>query len=234
MSTKFLNIRYKEILPDNFTITLLEEKYINAISVSENKTNSLYMGNIEIQLLKNIVASIEFKEIEIILDTKYKIGLGNSTINININKHLFNHTVGEGILDKLPIAIDTEEGINSACQLIQQYIEQEATPFFNYWHDIRDFLPFLETDEISSLSDMFSGDALFKKIIIWKLCSHPQYSEFTTKKTAALTQRLNDIPNDKFFKNNYNRYLKILKTLEKTKPLYEWDYSYLIQKPYVR
>lgn len=234
MEIEFIIKEFEKVLPNNFTVKLIEDFYIKGFWKNEKLLKGIFLGSIDDMLTTNIVASIEFKEIEIILDTKYKIGLGNSTINININKHLFNHTVGEGILDKLPIAIDTEEGINSACQLIQQYIEQEATPFFNYWQDIRDFLPFLETDEISILSDMFSGDALFKKIIIWKLCSHPQYSEFTTKKTAALTQRLNDIPNDKFFKNSYNKYLKILKTLEKTKPLYEWDDAYLIQKPYVR
>uniref|UniRef100_UPI002605A206 hypothetical protein n=1 Tax=Flavobacterium sp. TaxID=239 RepID=UPI002605A206 len=158
MIKEYLDKKYKEILPTCFSILLLEEKYIEAISVFENKANSIYLGNIEIQLLKNILAGIEFSEIEIILDSKYKIGQGNSTINININKHLFNHKIGESILNQLPVSLDNEADIDKACQLIQQYIEQEAIPFFNYWQDIRDFLPFLETKDNGFIADLFSGD----------------------------------------------------------------------------
>ncbi|WP_431244900.1 hypothetical protein ACQ9BO_12160 [Flavobacterium sp. P21] len=234
MTKEYINERYNQILPDNFNILILEEKYIEAISIADNKVNALYLGNIEIYLLKNILASIEFNDVEKILDPKYKIGQGNSTINININKHLFNHNVGEGILNQLPANLDTESGVEKACHLMRQYIQQEALPFFNYWQDIRDFLPFLESDDINFISDIFYSDALFKKIIIWKLCSHPQYNNFTDKKTEQLTKRLLEIPKDKSFKKNYDRYIKILKTLEKTKPLYEWDEKYLIEKPYIK
>lgn len=234
MEIELIIEKFEKILPNNFTVKLIEHFYIKGFWENEKVLKGIFLGSIDDMLTTNIIASIEFKEIEIILDTKYKIGQGNSTINININKHLFNHTIGEGILEKLPIALDTVEGVDNACSLIQTYIEQEALPFFNYWQDIRDFIPFLETDDINFLSNIFAGDALFKKIIIWKLCSHPQYNEFITKKTVALAKRLNEIPNDKFFKNSYNRFLKLLKTLEKTKPLYEWDETYLIQKPFIK
>ncbi|OAZ04118.1 hypothetical protein [Flavobacterium succinicans] len=234
MIKEYLDKKYKEILPTSFSILLLEEKYIEAISVFENKANSIYLGNIEIQLLKNILAGIEFSEIEIILDSKYKIGQGNSTINININKHLFNHKIGESILSQLPVSLDTEAGIDKACQLIQQYIEQEAIPFFKYWQDIRDFLPFLETKDNGFIADLFSGDGFYKKVIIWKLCSHPGYNDLVEEMLEIFAQELKESPKDKFLKKDYDKYLKILKTLEKTKPLYEWDEKYLIQKPYIK
>lgn len=234
MIKEYLDKKYKEILPTCFSILLLEEKYIEAISVFENKANSIYLGNIEIQLLKNILAGIEFSEIEIILDSKYKIGQGNSTINININKHLFNHKIGESILNQLPVSLDNEADIDKACQLIQQYIEQEAIPFFNYWQDIRDFLPFLETKDNGFIADLFSGDGFYKKVIIWKLCSHPCYYNLIEEMLGIFKLELEETPNDKLLKKDYDKYLKIIKTLEKTKPLYEWDEKYLIQKPYIK
>ncbi|MEO8238798.1 MAG: hypothetical protein ABI576_11870 [Flavobacterium sp.] len=234
MITEYLNKRYKEILPDNFSILLLEEKYIEAISVFENKANSIYLGNIEIKLLKNILAGVDFSEIERILDSKYKIGQGNSTINININKHLFNHKVGENILNQLPVSLDTEAGVDKACQFIEQYIKQEAVPFFNYWQDIRDLLPFLETKDNGFIADLFSGDGFYKKVIVWKLCSHPGYNELIEEMLEIFMQELKESPKDKLLKKDYDKYIKIINTLEKTKPLFEWDEKYLIQKSYIR
>lgn len=233
MDTDFIIKKLDKILINNFSVKLIENKYLKGFLETEKIIKGIFLGSIDDLLTTNIIASINFKEIENILypnEDQFSI----TTINININKHLFSHKVGESILSQLPISLDTEAGIDKACQLIQHYIKQEALPFFNYWKDIRDFLPFLETDDISLLSDIFSGDALFKKIIIWKLCSHPDFNEFTEKKTNQLTKRLHEIPKDKSFKKNYDRYIKILKTLEKTKPLYEWDEKYLIQKPYIR
>lgn len=233
MNTEFIIKKFEEILPNDFYVKTIEDIFLKGFLENGSTLKGIFLGSIDDLLTTNIIASINFKEIENILypkEDKFSI----TTINININKHLFNHKVGEGILDQLPISLNSEAELDKVCQLIQQYIQQEALPFFNYWRDIRDFLPFLETEDISYLSDIFSGDALFKKIIIWKLCSHPKFNEFTEKKTSQLEKRLAEIPNDSSFKKNYVKYIKILKTLEKIDPLHLWKDSYLIQKPYVR
>ena len=142
--------------------------------------------------------------------------------------------MGEDILSQLPISLDTEASVDKACEFIQQYIEQEAIRFFNYWQDIRDFLPFLETKDNGFIADLFSKDGFYKKVIIWKLYSHPGYDELVKEMLDIFEQELKESPKDKFLKKDYDKYIKILKTLENTKPLYSWDDSYLIQKSYIK
>lgn len=233
MNTEFIIKKFKKILPNNFSVKLIEDIYLKCFLENEKIIKGIFLGSIDDLSITNIVASINFKEIENILSSK-EDQFSITTINININKHLFNHKVGEDILSQLPISLDTEASVDKACEFIQQYIEQEAIPFFNYWQDIRDFLPFLETKDNGFIADLFSKDGFYKKVIIWKLCSHPGYDELVKKMLDIFEQELKESPKDKFLKKDYDKYIKILKTLENTKPLYSWDDSYLIQKSYIK
>ena len=236
MNTEFIIKKIKKILPNDFSVKPIEYIYIyiwNVFLENEKIIKGIFLGSIDDLAITNIVASKNFKEIENILSAK-EDQFSITTINININKHLFNHKVGEDILSQLPISLDTEASVDKACEFIQQYIEQEAIRFFNYWQDIRDFLPFLETKDNGFIADLFSKDGFYKKVIIWKLYSHPGYDELVKEMLDIFEQELKESPKDKFLKKDYDKYIKILKTLENTKPLYSWDDSYLIQKSYIK
>lgn len=233
MNTEFIIKKFEKMLPNNFFIKLMEDAYLKGFFEDGKIIKGIFLGSIDDLLTTNIIASINFKEIENILHP-HEDQFSITTINININKHLFNHKIRESTLNQLPVSLDNEADIDKACQLIQQYIEQEAIPFFNYWQDIRDFLPFLETKSNGFIADLFSGDGFYKKVIIWKLCSHPGYNELIEEMFEIFMQELKESPKDKLLKKDYDKYIKIIKTLEKTKSLYEWDKKYLIQKPYLK
>ncbi|WP_456315326.1 hypothetical protein [Pseudomonas shirazensis] len=233
MKTEFIIKKFEKTLPNNFSVKLIEDIYIKGFLENEKIIKGIFLGSINDLSTTNIVASINFKEIENIISSnedKFSI----TTINININKHLFNHKMEEDILSQLPISLDTEASVDRACEFVKQYIKQEAIPFFNYWQDIRNFLPFLETKDNGFIADLFSKDGFYKKVIIWKLCSHPGYEKLIDEMLDIFAEELKESPKDKFLKKDYDKYIKILKILEKTKPLYSWDDSYLIQKQYIR
>ncbi|OOV29854.1 hypothetical protein BXU11_08320 [Flavobacterium sp. LM5] len=233
MNIEYITKKFEGISPEGFNVVISKENYISLEKINNTILNKIYCGNLNAFFLTNISSSIIFFEIENILNNKYELGQNNPTIDILGNKFPFKHDYQE-ILSQLPISLDTEAGIDKACQLIQEYIEQEAIPFFNYWQDIRDFLPFLETKDNGFIADLFSGDGFYKKVIIWKLCSHPCYYNLIEEMLGIFKLELEETPNDKLLKKDYDKYLKIIKTLEKTKPLYEWDEKYLIQKPYIK
>lgn len=113
---------------------------------------------------------------------------------------------------------------------IADYIEEKAKQFFNTWQNITNILPYLETKDNSIISDVFSGHGFYKKIIIWKLCSHTKYKELTNEMLNIFSQELKDSPNDKLLKKDYELYLKILEKLGETKPKYSWKEDYLSNK----
>lgn len=219
----------KNNTPSSFQFQKDSNGYCRYFKDDENLQLVVGLGSFLLGEFKGIRASIYFNQIEKILDNNCKIGETNPTIDINVNKHLFNSSVGKGIIDQLPISLANEEGIDKACELIKQYITQNAIPFFNYWQDIRDFLPFLETTQIP-LHNLFTGDPLLKKIIIWRLCSHPKYDILIEEKSNLLLKASLAKTKDKMFQKNYKKYLNLIKILENTKPLYEWDDTYLIKK----
>lgn len=229
------------ILPKDFEFKITEELNTKMISFKKYELGIVYIiQNITLNervhgdVLGNILGKLIFKEIECILNPKYKIGENNPTLDYYGHQKALNITTNQKIFSQLPVILSNEESINKACQLIQQYIEQEAIPFFNYWQDIRDFLPFLETKDNGFIADLFSGDGFYKKVIIWKLCKHPGYNELIEEMLEIFMQELKESPKDKLLKKDYDKYIKIIKTLEKTKPLYDWDEKYLIQKPYIK
>ncbi|QYS89496.1 hypothetical protein [Flavobacterium davisii] len=228
-------------LPNGFELAMTEELSTKMISFKKNDASVVYsIQNVTLNdrvynnFLGNILGKVIFKEVEYILFPKYKVGDNNPTIDYYGHQKIFNIPKDEGIFSKLPIEYKTEEDIDKGCALITKYINEIAIPFFNYWQDIRDFLPFLETNDNGFIADLFSGDGFYKKVIIWKLCSHPRYNELIEEMLEIFNVELKEAPKDKLLKKDYDRYIKIIKTLEKTKPLYEWDEKYLIQKPYIK
>jgi len=232
MDKEFIFKKYQKIIPEKFSLTLTENRYIKSFKEDNDLIYDLFLGSIDDMKLTNISTSLVFKKIEQIINPNFILGYNNPTIKIDTNRFLFKTSIGKNTLSLLPISIATKEGVTQACELIKQYIEQDAMPFFNHWRDIRDFLPYLEIDDINFLADLFCGDAFYKKAIIWKLCSHPKYRELTEKMIESFKQELIEGPNDNLLKKDYAHYFKILNTLEKTEPMYEWNEKYLVAKPF--
>ena len=71
-----------------------------------------------------------------------------------------------------------------------------------------------------------------RKLIIWKLCNHPKYEFLQNEIFKSYEDYLKSNPNDNYEKRAFKEFKNIVKRLEKTSPLYDWDENYLEPKPF--
>lgn len=228
MNQEYVIEEFKSVLPKEFKIKLIEKKYIRAFWIQENISFSLFLGNSQDLMMKNIVSSIEYKVIEELYDPKFKLGKGNYTIDDSLLKTLFKLEISDQLKKSLPISLATEEGVSQACELIKIYYEQVAVPFFNYFKDVRALLPFIEKSGVEYLRDIFTSSGIEKKAIIWKLFKHPNYSEYIEDVVKIYQDAIQKMPHIGSFKES----LALIEKIEDVKPIYNWDDIYLIAKPF--
>ena len=208
----------------------------------KNKNQYLFigLGNIgkkyfdEKYRFEGMDASIAFVDVETILHGKFSHEVEKRTATLTTQNHclIFNEVQGVGIYEHLPLVLDREEDIGKATSLIKKFMQEYAEPFFDYWTDIRCFLTFIETEDLLYINmNVFAGYGMKKKMIIWKLCNHPRYEAFKKERVQVYEQSILKSPNDKGKQIEFKELLSFLKRLDTTKPLYEWDDSYLIAKP---
>lgn len=228
MNQEYVIEAFTSVLPKEYKIKLIEKKYIRAFYIQENLSFSIYLGDFQDYLVTNLVASIEYKVVEELYDTKFKLGKGNYTINDQLLWTLFDHEISDQLKKSLPISLSTEEGVTQACELIKMYYEQVAVPFFNYFKDVRALLPFIENADLPNLHKTLLSDGIMKKAILWKLCNHSRFMEFKSFIEAIYNEDLAINANDK----SALKGLEFFKQLEDVKPIYNWDDIYLIAKPF--
>ena len=152
----------------------------------------------------------------------------NVTTSLREHKYLTNSSFCN-VYDNLPLTIDSDAALERARVLIRQFIEQDALPFFSYWSDIRRFLPYLETEDIVVVAnDVFYNEGMEKKLIVWWLCGHPNYDKFKRERLAVYEDEMETL--EAYDQRCYKSLLTAIKRLEKVKPLYEWDSSWLEQR----
>lgn len=224
----------EEITPFGFVLTTDEKGYAKYQRDCGFKVDVIGLGNIlDGELNDRLDSWISFSAIESILRPAFKVDR-NTDFNVTIaskqNDYLRNLSLNESIYSNLPLTIDSDAALERARVLIQQFIEQDALPFFRYWSDIRRFLPYLETVPFTELYAVFYNDAFLKKVAVWHLCNHPRLNEFIEERLNAISDAIEVDPKN----SRAKEYLKILRTiikrLEKVKPLYEWDSSWLEQR----
>lgn len=224
----------EKLLPAGFQIEVTGNKYVNFNKIDNGRILVIGFGDIINGDFVGLSANISFINVESIIHSTFeKNPHYNNGVTLNTRNHglIFNKTIGEGVYDQLPISLDTVVDLKRACELIQKFINQDAFPFFNYWQDIRDFLPFIETEDNSQVDDIFYGYGFYKKVVIWKLCSHRNFELLTKNMLNIFEKELKYSHGDTFLIKDFNHYNNILKCLEKVKPIYDWDENYLIKKP---
>jgi hypothetical protein len=178
-----------------------------------------------------IQSYISFFDIDSIIEPKFlktRNVFDSYTLRSRNHGLIFNKEEGKGINEHFPIELINKEAFDNAKQLIQNYIDTYPKPFFDYWTDIRCFLPFIETDDIRYVANtVFAGYGMKKKMIIWKLCNHPKYEAFKSERVQIYEKSIEKAPNDKGLQQEFKDLLKFLKRLNATPPLYDWDDSYL-------
>lgn len=185
--------------------------------------------------IQGLGLNICFHDLEKFLDPSYK-GMKRtenpSHMTTYMHRQITSQSLGEGFFDKFPFEILSEVTLNEFKQMLERFLIEDALPFFDYWSDIRSLLPFIETSDITVIAEVLRSRVIEKKMIIWKLCSHPSYNDFVEKRKAIIENALKSQPDN----SSYLSVLKDIKAmevkLEKVQPLYEWDESFLNVKTF--
>ncbi|MBU2996047.1 hypothetical protein KO500_06360 [Cellulophaga baltica] len=232
--------KYKKALPKGFELVSIintELKGLKRLNYSLKNDNAIYninccslnshpLGNI----LPLIRMTVSFKLVEKLIHLK--IDESDYTTSFTLLDSLFPLVYDKKfILDK-PIIFKTEADIDKGIAYVKSYIKKFAEDYFAYWNDIRAFLPFLESENVRFLNDLLVGKGENRKLIIWKLCNHPKYDLFLQETIKSYEDYLKENPKDKSEVKAYKEFKSLAKRLEKTKPLYDWDASYLTPKPF--
>ncbi|WP_159019875.1 hypothetical protein [Algibacter sp. L3A6] len=218
--------KFKQVVYNDNKKTIFLDFFIkyddNEFSVSAGTINHVQLGN----CLHNNLLTIRFESIEKIINSKSYTSCTN-----NLNK-IFPNTINDNLkLDK-PIIFETESDVDKGISYVRNYIEEFAEDYFAYWNDIRAFLPFLESKNVRFLNDLLVGKGENRKLIIWKLCNHPKYESFLKETIKSYEDYLEENPKDKSEVKAYKEFNRLVDRLEKVKPIYNWDSSYLRPKPF--
>lgn len=223
---------FQKALPEGFELSITSEGMaIFAWKKNENQViQTLILANLQFSKIEHLTCYNAIGQIEEIFNPK-----GNpcdaKTIDLKNHCALFNIAPLIGIKEYFPLDLSDSSNLPRATELIAKFIRQDAQPFFEYWQDIRDFLPFLESEDDHFIANkLFSGSGVHKKLIIWWLCSHPKYNEYKQKRITKIETMLEKNNGDSSLVKSLKDFNNFFKRLEKTAPLYEWDDRYLIRK----
>ena len=120
-------------------------------------------------------------------------GVGDGEAPSHMRPYLHNvlfgeDTVGSMLTSKFPFVIHNEDDLIQIKSLLIDFWNFDAKPFFDYWSNLSDFLPFLEVDfeDYRSMNNVLGVDAILKKMIIWWQCSHPKSLDFINHREQKL------------------------------------------------
>ena len=222
------------VLPRGFEIISQFPLLVLCKKSDNGNFQEIVLADLENRKINNLFGAIHIHQIESLVKPNYKPYKDGGTIRIGKHYKLFNkYPARTRILEQLPIMLENPKNLEKAGDLIKTFIYEDAFPFFEYWQDIRDFIPFLENDDMIYVAwDVFSGEAMYQKMTVMWLCNHPRYEDFKEASLNSIQSRLEKDPENNNLKKALNNTFRFLKRLEKTKPLYEWDESFLEKKPF--
>ncbi len=148
-----------------------------------------------------------------------------------IHNKLLPYDFGLNIFDQFPIVIKSIADVNTVSNLIEQFYYQDAKPFFEYWQDIRMFLPFLEEDNEAAI-ELLGNNYIIRKMTLWKLCNHPKYEEFVSTRISILENVLKEDSENEDYIDVLNTIKAKYRELREIQPDYNWNPDYLIVKPF--
>ncbi len=232
ISDKIINA-LEEIVPEGFKI-LISRGFVSFDKHESYRVISISLGDLSRDSCSYGPQDfISFYEIENILSPKFlKSKDKNDGVTIRTREYqlMFDIENPDDYFKNFPLELTNDQNIEKFKELVKAYIVQYSYPFFDYWTDWRLFLPFIENATLTGLHDCFAGYAIEKKLIIWKLCSHPKFELYKQERKEAYENYLSQNANDKDRLKEYKDLMNLLNKLEKIKPMYEWDDKYLIAK----
>ncbi len=215
-----------------------KEGYLQFVKEDELVFRSVIVGEVDKEEV-GFGASVTFKLIESIVSKKkiedWVNDRPSSSIRMYNHDKLLGYESFKGFFDE-PINLSNVP-LESLLEMTEKAIKQDLIPFFEYWDNITVLLPWLEIENNDpnralKLSNLFGSNGLYKKLVVWYLSRHPKYEDYKNFHVERYKQAIVSAPNNKKYKKSFEEFERLVKRLEKTSPLYEWDDSYLTPKPF--
>lgn len=225
------------ILERGFTFLSEENGYFGYRYEDSNRHLSLGGGFADFKnnVIQGVSLNICFNKLEKVLNPTFEtVGDNNAPSHMRpyVHKKITGVPLGEMIFNQFPFELKNESDLSKLKGLIELFWEQDARPFFEYWKDLRAFLPFIETSDISVIAEVLGNRIIEEKMIIWKLCNHPGYSGFVEQRKTLLVNALKLQPNNKDYAVALDNIVSMEEQLVHVEPIYDWDDSYRNPKSY--
>jgi hypothetical protein len=126
----------------------------------------------------------------------------------------------------ISIELVSSKDLDALLPMINSYWNNNVKSFFDNWTSILDFVPIIENADNKKLIEIFDLHGRYKKLIIWRLCNHPEYDSYMDEIILLIENALKINPNEKFYHQHLNAHKELKEVLAKSFPLYEWDEKY--------
>ena len=209
-------------------------KYTSFYIEDSNRMSIVQFGDFFKCEVKMISCCVVFKVLANYIDNSQDYLNYSSSVTWGSHSRMTGHEFGRGIYEHLPLSWQDDESAGRLVELIEKYMRQDAEPFFDYWTDVRVFLPYIEGDyyDFSKMTDAL-GDLVMAKTVIWYQCAHPEYEDFVNFMIEKRKSRIVNEPDRRSgLEKTLPKLIALDKKLKESPPLYEWDPKYLIKKAF--
>ena len=98
--------------------------------------------------------------------------------------------------------------------VFDNYLMQQALPFFNHINNEKDLIPLIENISIRKLGQLFTGSGILDKAIIYKLSNHPDAFTFIDNLETKYKTKMIENPTESAYKEHLELIQKARKFLE--------------------
>ena len=98
--------------------------------------------------------------------------------------------------------------------VFDNYLMQQALPFFNHINNEKDLIPLIENISIRELGQLFTGSGILDKAIIYKLSNHPDALTFIDNLETMYKTKMIENPLESAYKEQLELIQKARKILE--------------------
>lgn len=152
--------------------------------------------------MDSIVSGISFKVLNRALShvisniSEENINIKNTISQINEGNNEF-----DSIHNNLPIDLKSNDDLNRAIELAQEFVDKISLPFYQKWSEPSDLLPLIENINLRDLSKVYGGNGIFEKTVTLYLYEKEKAYKFLNELLQKYQNRLEDNPDEEAYQN---------------------------------
>lgn len=213
----------------NFSVFFAETRHCIAIELFEasnilkKEIGCVIYENLEVKNFYSFLTLYEVEQVMSPLLRKYGFigGVdGELMITTSIQK-LEPNLYAQTFNPTYPKVIENEQDAIELLKDLNTYTQQVAEPFFEKWSDLRVLNQFLDNCPQMEISDYLGGYGAYSKLLVYKLCNNPKYSEYLEMMYNHAMKRYKENPDgDKVIKQKHDFMIDFKEVLDKTEAVY--------------